>query len=106
MNPADTTAGVLVIGAGVMGSGIAQVAAQAGHPVMLFDNRPGAAADARNRLATTLTSLVERGKFSEDEVSATLERISAIDTLDAAGGADAAARWRATARRSRRAAAP
>lgn len=37
---------VAVIGAGAMGAGIAQVAAQAGHPVKLYDNRPGAAAEA------------------------------------------------------------
>ena len=37
---------VLVVGAGIMGAGIAQVAAQAGHPVRLFDAREGAAAEA------------------------------------------------------------
>ena len=36
---------LLVVGAGIMGAGIAQVAAQAGHAVMLFDLREGAAAD-------------------------------------------------------------
>ena len=35
---------MLVVGAGIMGAGIAQVAAQAGHPVLLFDARDGAAA--------------------------------------------------------------
>ncbi len=87
MNPADESASVLVVGAGVMGSGIAQVAAQAGHPVWLFDNRPGAANDARERLAATLAGLVERGKFSDDEVSATLERITPIHRLAEAGDA-------------------
>ena len=38
-----TGAGVLVVGAGIMGLGIAQVAAQAGHTVQLFDVREGAA---------------------------------------------------------------
>ena len=38
-------ASVLVVGAGIMGAGIAQVAAQAGHSVMLFDMRAGATAE-------------------------------------------------------------
>ena len=41
---------IVVIGAGIMGAGIAQVAAQAGHTVLLFDVREGAAADARAKL--------------------------------------------------------
>ncbi|MDP3222954.1 MAG: 3-hydroxyacyl-CoA dehydrogenase NAD-binding domain-containing protein, partial [Rubrivivax sp.] len=45
---------VLVVGAGIMGTGIAQVAAQAGHPVMLHDTRDGAAAAAKTKLASTL----------------------------------------------------
>jgi 3-hydroxybutyryl-CoA dehydrogenase len=44
---------MLVVGAGIMGAGIAQVAAQAGHPVMLHDARDGAAQDAKARLART-----------------------------------------------------
>ena len=38
---------VLVVGAGIMGRGIAQVAAQSGHPVMMFDAAEGAATAAR-----------------------------------------------------------
>ena len=38
---------VLVVGAGIMGAGIAQVAAQAGHAVQLFDARDGAAGNHR-----------------------------------------------------------
>jgi 3-hydroxybutyryl-CoA dehydrogenase len=37
---------LLVVGAGIMGAGIAQVAAQAGHEVFLYDVREGAAAAA------------------------------------------------------------
>jgi len=43
-------ANVLIVGAGIMGSGIAQVAAQAGHAVMLFDAQPGAAVAAKDKL--------------------------------------------------------
>ena len=47
---------VVVVGAGIMGVGTAQVAAQGGHSVMLYDSRPGAAAEAKNRLRAGLTS--------------------------------------------------
>ena len=54
---------VLVIGAGIMGAGIAQVAALAGHPVRLYDSREGAAADARHKLTSTLDGLAGKGKL-------------------------------------------
>ncbi len=72
---------VLVIGAGIMGAGIAQVAAQAGHPVMLFDAREGAALTARRQLATSLDGLVARGKFSAEVAQAMLARITPIDSV-------------------------
>jgi 3-hydroxybutyryl-CoA dehydrogenase len=75
---------VLVVGAGIMGAGIAQVAAQAGHAVMLFDARSGAAAQAKAKLAATFDGLVGKGKIAPDAAQATLARIAPIDTLDAA----------------------
>jgi 3-hydroxybutyryl-CoA dehydrogenase len=78
---------VLVVGAGIMGAGIAQVAAQAGHPVFLFDLREGAAADARNKLAATLDGLVAKGKLASAAAQATLARITAAQTLQQAAGA-------------------
>lgn len=66
---------VAVIGAGAMGAGIAQVAAQAGHEVHLVDAAEGAAAAARERLAATLTRLVDKGKFTSEQSADTLERI-------------------------------
>jgi 3-hydroxybutyryl-CoA dehydrogenase len=78
---------VLVVGAGIMGAGIAQVAAQAGHSVMLFDMREGAAADAKVKLAASLQALVAKGKLAADAVAQTLERITAIDVLQAAASA-------------------
>ncbi|NBT79663.1 MAG: hypothetical protein EBT04_14710, partial [Betaproteobacteria bacterium] len=50
MNINLTNEPVLVIGAGIMGAGIAQVAAQAGHPVFLFDLREGAASKSKEKL--------------------------------------------------------
>jgi 3-hydroxybutyryl-CoA dehydrogenase len=75
---------VLVIGAGIMGAGIAQVAAQAGHDVMLHDARDGAAAAAKAGLDTTLQGLVARGKLTADAAAATLARIRALASLDEA----------------------
>jgi 3-hydroxybutyryl-CoA dehydrogenase len=78
---------VLVVGAGVMGTGIAQVAAQAGHPVLLFDAQSGAADAAKTRLEATFEKLVGKGKYSLDEASSILSRIETITSLDAAAGA-------------------
>lgn len=60
MTALDTNALVAVIGAGAMGAGIAQVAAQAGHPVKLYDNRPGASAQAIAGIDQQLGRLVEK----------------------------------------------
>src|SRR5438477_9377192 len=76
---ADTV--IAVIGAGAMGSGIAQVAAQAGHPVRLFDARMGAAEAARRKIAVTLESLASKGKLSVDAAREASERIAVIDAL-------------------------
>lgn len=81
-----THAPVLVVGAGIMGAGIAQVAAQAGHPVMLFDTREGAAAEAKAKLSATLDGLVQKGKLAPEAAAMTMGRITSIDTLDEAAG--------------------
>jgi 3-hydroxybutyryl-CoA dehydrogenase len=72
---------VLVVGAGLMGAGIAQVAAQAGHAVTLFDNRLGAAAAAKAKLAQTLDGLAAKGKLTAEAAQATLARITPVDAL-------------------------
>ena len=78
---------LLVVGAGVMGAGIAQVAAQAGHPVFLFDMREGAARAARGQLGETLARLVAKGKLDANAADATLMRIEPVATLQAAASA-------------------
>ena len=78
---------LLVVGAGVMGVGIAQVAAQAGHTVMLYDAREGAAAEAKTRLTTSLEALVTKGKLTAQGVMQTLSRIETIVSLEAAAAA-------------------
>ncbi|USQ76509.1 3-hydroxyacyl-CoA dehydrogenase NAD-binding domain-containing protein [Ornithinimicrobium cryptoxanthini] len=66
---------VAVVGAGAMGTGIAQVAAQAGHQVHLVDAEPGGAAAAHQRLGDSLSRLVGKGKMTADERAGVLERI-------------------------------
>ncbi|MFN5157901.1 MAG: 3-hydroxyacyl-CoA dehydrogenase [Betaproteobacteria bacterium] len=78
---------IVVIGAGIMGAGIAQVAAQAGHPVKLHDARPGAAAEAKGKLGATLDGLVAKGKLAAESAAATLARITPIEQLAQADGA-------------------
>ena len=75
---------VLVVGAGIMGAGIAQVAAQAGHPVSLYDVRPGAAQDALAKLQISLAALVAKGKMPSDTVAALLSRITPVADLQGA----------------------
>lgn len=57
----DTIVGV--VGSGAMGAGIAQVAAIAGHAVILYDNSAAALDKARNNLSSTLQKLEEKGKI-------------------------------------------
>ncbi|MFZ6050074.1 3-hydroxyacyl-CoA dehydrogenase PaaH [Pseudomonas sp. CR3202] len=79
----NTSATVAVIGAGAMGAGIAQVAAQAGHPVKLHDNRPGAAAQAIDGIDRQLGRLVEKGKLTADERAAIVGRLQPADAIEA-----------------------
>ncbi|HEY5719687.1 MAG TPA: 3-hydroxyacyl-CoA dehydrogenase NAD-binding domain-containing protein, partial [Gammaproteobacteria bacterium] len=79
--PLPTTAAVAVIGAGTMGAGIAEVAAAAGHPVLLQDARAGAAVAAIEALAGRLQRRVERGRLAAAERDALLARIQACDSL-------------------------
>ena len=77
----DTTT-VGVIGAGTMGLGIAQVAAQAGHPVVLFDARPEAVPAALDNLRTTVAKLVAKGKMAPAEAGAMIDRIAPAQRLE------------------------
>lgn len=79
-------ASVLVVGAGIMGAGIAQVAAQAGHAVWLYDMREGAARGAVEKLHTSLCALVSKGKMTATEVEALLARIVPVARLQDAAG--------------------
>jgi 3-hydroxybutyryl-CoA dehydrogenase len=70
-----------VVGAGIMGAGIAQVAAQAGHRVLLLDLREGAAAAAIAQTAKALEGLVAKGRMEAAECAAVLARIEPAQHL-------------------------
>lgn len=72
---------ILVIGAGIMGTGIAQVAAQSGHQVALFDAKEGANVKAIESLRKSLENLVSRGKMNAELMQITLQNIHPIDQL-------------------------
>jgi 3-hydroxybutyryl-CoA dehydrogenase len=72
---------VLVVGAGQMGGGIAQVVAASGRRVSLHDAAPGAVERGIAAIRKSLTKLAEKGGADPDEV---LSRIEATDDLVAA----------------------
>lgn len=59
-----------VCGAGAMGTGIAQVAAQAGHRVVILDQNDAALSRGRDALAKSLATLVKRGRIAESAAAA------------------------------------
>jgi 3-hydroxybutyryl-CoA dehydrogenase len=72
---------VAVVGAGAMGSGIAQVAAQAGHDVHLVDALPGVAAAATERLVSTLARLALGGRITLAQADAASANLHVADSL-------------------------
>ena len=70
---------IAVIGAGQMGSGIAQVAAATGYTVLLTDVSPDVAARGRDRIGKLLDKQVEKGKLAAADRDALLARIRPVD---------------------------
>ena len=77
-----------VVGAGLMGAGIAQVSAVAGHDVVLQDVNDGAVARGRDGIAKSLAKFAEKGKISAEDEQAALARVSTTTELDAMGEVD------------------
>ncbi len=82
MNALDKHVAVAVIGAGAMGAGIAQVAASAGHRTWLYDNRPGAAAQAIDGIGKQLDKRVANGKLAASAREACLAALVPADSLE------------------------
>ncbi len=70
-----------VIGSGAMGSGIAQVAANAGHAVVIYDTNKSALEKSKSALDTTLKKLVAKQKISEQKASEISSHITYADDL-------------------------
>ena len=80
---------VLVCGAGLMGHGIAQVMAAAGHNVMLYEPEVARAEAGRARIGANLERAVAKGKITEEERHAQLGRIAVVSNpADAARQAE------------------
>lgn len=84
----DTLNTMGLVGTGVMGAGIAQIAAQAGVVVRLFDAREGAAQSARDNLSGTFATLVGKGKISQAAMEAALANLRVAETIDDLGDCD------------------
>jgi 3-hydroxybutyryl-CoA dehydrogenase len=76
-----TTVGV--VGAGAMGRGIAQIAAQAGATVRLYDTQAQAIAKARDEVFSQWDRLQEKGRMAPEAVQACKQRLVAADSLQA-----------------------
>lgn len=77
-----------IVGAGLMGKGIAQVAALTGHDTVLVKATGGDATSARDQLARSLGRRVDRGTLTAEEMVAALERITVTADRDALGETD------------------
>ena len=76
------TSVVGVVGSGAMGTGIAQVAAVAGHTVLLFDARDSAAQTACDAIRKVFTSLVDKGRMTSEQATAAAARLHAASSLN------------------------
>lgn len=84
-NPSEK---ISVLGAGTMGAGIAQVAAQAGFETLVYDVKPEFIEAGLNRIRSFLKGSRERGKISADEEQQVLGRLRGSTSLqDCAGSA-------------------
>jgi 3-hydroxybutyryl-CoA dehydrogenase len=77
-----------VVGAGFMGSGIAESAARAGVTVKLYEPDDGPLQQSRSRIESSVARVVERGRLSEEDAAALVERIDWSTDLEALAGAD------------------
>jgi 3-hydroxybutyryl-CoA dehydrogenase len=79
---------VSVVGGGTMGSGIAQVFAQAGYPVYLIDVKEEYLKNAIDTISGSLDRLVKKETITADDKREILGRVSTSTSLDNVGGSD------------------
>ncbi len=68
-----------IIGTGTMGQGIAQVCAQAGYQVLLYDAQPDQIKGALLSIEKNTTALVTKGKLSEEQKKNILQKIRSVE---------------------------
>ncbi|MDR0700934.1 MAG: 3-hydroxyacyl-CoA dehydrogenase [Azoarcus sp.] len=81
MNSTSTDAPLGIIGAGLMGRGIAQIAIQGGIPVVMYDSRPEGGEEARKAIVATLQKLAEKGKIDAADVEKAVSRLTVAGSL-------------------------
>ena len=72
---------IAVVGAGAMGTGIAQVVSQSGAKVYLYDISYENTLSAKRKLEQTFDKLVNKKKFNTDEAKSILDRIVPVEKL-------------------------
>ena len=77
-----------VVGCGLMGSGIAQIAAQAGYDVVVREIDDGACAKGKGRIEKFLGKAVAKGKMTEDDMTGVMGKISFTTELSDFGNCD------------------
>tara|TARA_B110000046_G_scaffold176716_1_gene202685 strand:- start:342 stop:1499 length:1158 start_codon:yes stop_codon:yes gene_type:complete len=71
-----------ILGSGSMGSGIAQVASQSGHEVVLFDTNAEQLDKAKGKLAKIMARLIEKGRVTSQDSEAIQNRITYITSMN------------------------
>lgn len=84
----NTWTKVGVVGAGTMGSGIAQIASQAGCNVVLLDSNEDALKRSESALLRVMERLVEKGRVSELDAAAIQSRIARTENMNDLAGCD------------------
>jgi len=86
-NASDYVVGV--VGAGTMGQGIVQVAAQGGMRTLILDSREGAAEAGRKAVAARIERLAEKGALSNAEAGAAIARMEVVEDFSGFAPCDA-----------------
>jgi 3-hydroxybutyryl-CoA dehydrogenase len=79
---------IMVVGAGFMGSGIAQVSAAAGYKVLLWDIKQELVDEALGKMGKALDDRIAKGKMTPEEKAGIVERIEIITDLKAGAESD------------------
>lgn len=79
---------IAVIGCGTMGNGIAQVAAQSGHKVVVYDTSKDALSNAEAKMQSILDKLSAKSKITIDEKNSILNNLNYTDDFNQIDGAD------------------